>query len=370
MSQPRPLGFWTAVLCGFGILHVAAVFVFGATSTQWFQASIGDDLLWVRLAIAWTTMQLTLALLSLAVLQRAVRLPRGARGRARTVGLAITTGLHAVITTASDGRAFVGGARLGRTCPRRHHREPALRPDPPRVLRPRPRMGADALSHRNHAPGRHRRADRVLEHVLLVPGARRASRTLLVGLRRGARAGISRGQRSVPALARRRGRREPGSRGRPRECHDRVWDPALPARGGPPPVGLRTNRFPLDGRRTPPSCQEDRLPRRKRHLVDPGRRGLLMHVDLGAQRDGRLSGRPEKEDPRQSRAHRRRPGLPRARRLATPAPTDTRDRGCRRRHALSSSGSHGVEPLEPRRGDPARHRSTKRSRRSPTSPAT
>jgi lipoprotein-releasing system permease protein len=80
-----------------------AVLAFGATSTQWFQASIGDDLLWVRLAIAWTTMQLTLALLSVAVLQRAARRPRGARGRARTVGLAITTGLHAVITTASVG---------------------------------------------------------------------------------------------------------------------------------------------------------------------------------------------------------------------------------------------------------------------------
>ena len=103
MSQPRPLGFWTAVLCGFGVVHVTAVLAFGATSTQWFQASIGDDLLWVRLAIAWTTMQLTLALLSVAVLQRAARLPRGARGRARTVGLAITTGLHAVITTASIG---------------------------------------------------------------------------------------------------------------------------------------------------------------------------------------------------------------------------------------------------------------------------
>ena len=103
MSQPRPLGFWTAVLCGFGVVHVMAVLAFGATSTQWFQASIGDDLLWVRLAIAWTTMQLTLALLSVAVLQRAARLPRGARGRARTVGLAITTGLHAVITTASVG---------------------------------------------------------------------------------------------------------------------------------------------------------------------------------------------------------------------------------------------------------------------------
>ena len=103
MSQPRPLGFWTAVLCGFGVLHVAAVLVFGATSTQWFQATIGNDLLWIRLAIAWTTTQLTLALLSAAVLQRAARLPRGARGRARTIGLATTAGLHAVITTASAG---------------------------------------------------------------------------------------------------------------------------------------------------------------------------------------------------------------------------------------------------------------------------
>ena len=103
MSQPRPLGFWTAVLCGFGVLHVAAVFVFGVTSTQWFQALIGNDLLWMRLAIAWTTAQLTLALLSVAVLQRAARLSRGARGRARTIGLAITTGLHAVVTTASIG---------------------------------------------------------------------------------------------------------------------------------------------------------------------------------------------------------------------------------------------------------------------------
>ena len=103
MSQPRPLGFWTAVLCVFGVLHVAAVLVFGATSTQWFQATIGDDLLWIRLAIAWTTAQLTLALLSAAVLQRAVRLPRGSRGRARIIGLATTAGLHAVITTASAG---------------------------------------------------------------------------------------------------------------------------------------------------------------------------------------------------------------------------------------------------------------------------
>jgi lipoprotein-releasing system permease protein len=122
MSRPRPLGFWTAVLCGFGVLHVVAVIVFGATSTQWFQATIGNDLLWVRLAIAWTTTQLTLMLLSAAVLQRAARLPRGARGRARTIGLAITAGLHAVITTASVGvllwaaRVSVGHV-LGGTIP-------------------------------------------------------------------------------------------------------------------------------------------------------------------------------------------------------------------------------------------------------------
>jgi lipoprotein-releasing system permease protein len=122
VSQPRPLGVWTAVLCGFGVLHVVAVLVLGATSTQWFQATIGNDLLWVRLAIAWTTTQLTLMLLSAAVLQRAARLPRGARGRARTVGLAITAGLHAVISTASVGvllwaaRVSVGHV-LGGTIP-------------------------------------------------------------------------------------------------------------------------------------------------------------------------------------------------------------------------------------------------------------
>jgi len=103
-------------------LQVTAVLLFGATSTRWFQASIGDDLLWVRLTIAWATMQLTLALLSAAVLQRAARLPRGTRGRARTVGLAITTALHATITTASVGvllwaaRVSVGHV-LGGTIP-------------------------------------------------------------------------------------------------------------------------------------------------------------------------------------------------------------------------------------------------------------
>jgi lipoprotein-releasing system permease protein len=103
VSQARSLGFWAAVLCGFGVLHAAAVLVFGGTSTQWFQASIGNDLLWVRLAIGWATCQLSLALLSVAVLQRATRLPRGTRGRARTVALGVTAALHALITTASVG---------------------------------------------------------------------------------------------------------------------------------------------------------------------------------------------------------------------------------------------------------------------------
>jgi len=122
MSQLRPLGIWTAVLCGFGVLHVAALLVFDATSTQWFQESIGDDLLWVRLAIGWATLQLSLALLSAGVLQRAVRLPRGTRGRARTVALAISAGLHALVTSVSVGillwaaRVSVGHV-LGGTVP-------------------------------------------------------------------------------------------------------------------------------------------------------------------------------------------------------------------------------------------------------------
>ena len=122
MSQTRPLGFWTAVLAGLGVAHLAAVLAFGATSTEWFQASIGNDMLWVRLAIAWATTQVTLALLSLAVLQRAARLPRGTRGRARTIGLAITAGLHTVFTTVSVGvllwaaRVSVGHV-LGGTIP-------------------------------------------------------------------------------------------------------------------------------------------------------------------------------------------------------------------------------------------------------------
>ena len=88
MSQPWPLGRWTAALCVLAVSHVAAVLVWSATSVNWFQASLGDDLLWVRFVIAWATVQLTLALLSAAVLGRAARLQRGTRGRARIVGLA------------------------------------------------------------------------------------------------------------------------------------------------------------------------------------------------------------------------------------------------------------------------------------------
>jgi lipoprotein-releasing system permease protein len=91
------------MLCGLALSHAVAVLVFGATSTRWFQALIGDDLLWVRLVIGWSTVQLILALLSAAVLQRAAALPRGTRGRARTVGVALTSAVHALITTASLG---------------------------------------------------------------------------------------------------------------------------------------------------------------------------------------------------------------------------------------------------------------------------
>ena len=47
MSQARPLGIWTAVLCGLGMAHAAAVLVFTSTSTLWFQAQLTDS---VRLA--------------------------------------------------------------------------------------------------------------------------------------------------------------------------------------------------------------------------------------------------------------------------------------------------------------------------------
>ena len=104
MSQARPLGVWTAVLCGFGIWHVASVLVFVSTSTRWFQGMLGNDLLWVRLTIAWVTSQAMLALLSAGVLQGAARMPRGARGRARIVALSLTTGLHVLATTVRHQR--------------------------------------------------------------------------------------------------------------------------------------------------------------------------------------------------------------------------------------------------------------------------
>ncbi|MCZ6807730.1 MAG: ABC transporter permease [Deltaproteobacteria bacterium] len=103
MTSTRPLGFWTAALAGLSVLHAAATVVFLATSTQWFQASLIDGLVWIRLAIGWTTAQLTLGLLSLAVAGRARRMSRGTPGRARILGLSIAAALHTLITTASIG---------------------------------------------------------------------------------------------------------------------------------------------------------------------------------------------------------------------------------------------------------------------------
>jgi len=122
MSQARPPGIWTGVLCGLGVLQTAAVLVFVGTSTQWFQAQLADDVLWLRLAIGWATVQLALLLLSIAVAQRGLSLPRGTRGRGRTVGLAITAVLHALITSATVGILLWGahasvGHVLGGTVP-------------------------------------------------------------------------------------------------------------------------------------------------------------------------------------------------------------------------------------------------------------
>jgi len=103
MSIERPLGFWTAVLCVVALLQAAGVVVFFSTSPQWFQAGLGDSMVWVRLAIGWGTAQAVLLLLSLAVARRVRGLSRGTRGRARIFFLAATAGLHAVLTTASLG---------------------------------------------------------------------------------------------------------------------------------------------------------------------------------------------------------------------------------------------------------------------------
>ena len=122
MSEPRPLGVWTAVLCGLGALQLVAVAVFAGSSSEWFQATLSDDTLWIRLAIGWSTTQLTLFLLSVAVSQRAAKLPRGARGRARILGLGIAGVLHALITSVVVGillwaaRVSVGHV-LGGTVP-------------------------------------------------------------------------------------------------------------------------------------------------------------------------------------------------------------------------------------------------------------
>ncbi|MDH3201934.1 MAG: ABC transporter permease [Myxococcales bacterium] len=122
MRNSRRFGFWTAVLCGLAVLHAVAIVVFVATSTGWFQAMQVDELVWIRLVIGWATAQLILGLLSLAIARRARRMPRGALGRARIVGLSVAAGLHASITTLSIGiilwaaRASLGHV-LGGTTP-------------------------------------------------------------------------------------------------------------------------------------------------------------------------------------------------------------------------------------------------------------
>ncbi len=122
MSAERPRGIWTGVLCGLAIFQVAALLVFVDTSPTWFQAMLADDTIWLRLAIGWSTLQLSLLLLSTAVLRGAASKPRGARGRAREVALSATALLHALIATGSvavllwGARASVGHV-LGGTVP-------------------------------------------------------------------------------------------------------------------------------------------------------------------------------------------------------------------------------------------------------------
>ena len=67
MTLGRPLGLWTAILCGLSVLHAAATIGFLGTSSQWFQAMQVDELIWIRLVIGWSTVQLILGLLSVAV---------------------------------------------------------------------------------------------------------------------------------------------------------------------------------------------------------------------------------------------------------------------------------------------------------------
>ena len=103
MTERKPLGVWPGVLCALGVLQVAALLVFMNTSPTWFQATLEDSVFWLRLAIGWGTLQLTLFLLSLAVARRAVAIPRGAIGRARTIALGTVGAFHAVVTSVIVG---------------------------------------------------------------------------------------------------------------------------------------------------------------------------------------------------------------------------------------------------------------------------
>ena len=64
MSETRRPGVWTGALCALGVVQTVAVLVFAGTSTQWFQAQLTDDVLWVRLAIGWATIMPVLVMLS------------------------------------------------------------------------------------------------------------------------------------------------------------------------------------------------------------------------------------------------------------------------------------------------------------------
>ena len=108
MTERKPLGVWPGVLCALGVLQVAALLAFMNTSTAWFQATLEDDVLWYRLAIGWCTLQLILLLLGLAVARRALALPRGAVGRARTVALGSVGAAHAVVTSILVGTLLWG----------------------------------------------------------------------------------------------------------------------------------------------------------------------------------------------------------------------------------------------------------------------
>jgi len=98
MTEGKPLGVWPGVLCALAILQVGAVLAFMNTSTTWFQATLEDDVLWYRLAIGWTTLQVTLLLLGIEVMRRAFTIARGTIGRARTIALGMVGALHAVVT--------------------------------------------------------------------------------------------------------------------------------------------------------------------------------------------------------------------------------------------------------------------------------